>query len=259
MDAQDNPYDGSAAVVVPQNVEKVPLYHWRPGSRVLSVGSRDGASFAGDLPADEARSYRRPLSPEMIGVAAAQVGIDTWCASWTAALRYAQGLATLFASGLQHSVVVSAGRGDPQVLEYCLQQGVSAWVLLLSDDGDAHPLARRIMEAAPHLEVVIGLTHEQRPWAFADLPWERAAALHLLPARATIAVGAELHRREDSVRAALSPSLAIYDSRQQTTVCAHCGAELIWRHGGRSRLAEVDGERGQCARCAAPLPWLTGS
>ena len=55
-----NPYDGTAATIIPQNVEKVPLFHWRPGARLLAVGSRDGADFAGNLDTDRS-TYRRPL------------------------------------------------------------------------------------------------------------------------------------------------------------------------------------------------------
>ena len=43
---RNNAFDGSVVQLVPQQVEKLPLYHWKPGSRLLCVSSRDGAAFA---------------------------------------------------------------------------------------------------------------------------------------------------------------------------------------------------------------------
>ena len=169
----DNPYDGSAAMVVPQNIEKVPLFHWRPGSRVLSVGSRDGASFAGILPDDEQRTFRRRLSFELIAGAAHKVGIDTWSASWTASLRYPQGLQQLFDSGLPYSVVITSGHGEQSCLDACLGFGVDAWSLLIDLASPLPPLAPQIIAEGKHVEVCLGLSDERDQAVLGDVDWSR--------------------------------------------------------------------------------------
>ena len=95
------------------------------------MGSRDGAAFDGSLPEDEQRTFRRQLSPELIQTAAAKVGIDTWCAAWTASLRYPDGLKTLAASGLKSGILVTSGHGERSILDSCLNVGIDAISLLI--------------------------------------------------------------------------------------------------------------------------------
>ncbi|TVR40025.1 MAG: hypothetical protein EA402_14105 [Planctomycetota bacterium] len=253
-----HPYDGTAAVVVPQSVEKIPLYHWRPGARVLSVGSRDGTLFDGAIPADEARTFHRPLSPELISRAAERCGISTWAATWSESLRYPQGLQMLQDSGLRDGVVASAGQGSFELLTRLLDGAVAAWSLLIDASQPPPPLAKQILQEGRHVEVVLGLSGQPHAALMAALPWSQAAAIHLKPLRASLAVGQDLAAWEDAAMAALPGDSWVYHSRQQVTSCAACGAELVWRHAGKSRLAALKPASDNCAACAArsPIRWL---
>lgn len=257
-----NPYDGSAAVLVPQNIEKLPLYHWRPGSRVLSVGSRDGSRFDGVLPDDELRTYRRAIDPDLISRAGEQLSLTTWAATWTCSLAYPQGLGSLLSSALGEGIIQTAGFGDPALAASLLgSPQVAAWSLLVDVDFGLSELAQTIIAGAPHLEMLIGLSpavDDRRKLAcLKQICWERVSAVHLQPIRPTAAVGEQLHRWEDRMRAALPADLLIYDSRRQTTLCPHCQVELVWRSSGRSRLAAIQADSSQCMQCGqtSPLRW----
>ena len=239
MTVDGNPWDGSAAQVVPQAVERFPLFHWRPGARLLSVGSRDGASFAADWRAAEANTFHRPLTVDSLRIAADKLGVAGFAATWAESLRYPRGLDLLLAAaGDQPLIVASAGRGDPELLAALLPR-VDAWLLLVA--GEVGDLTRRILEGARHVEIHLGLDGAPLP----DLPWSRAAAVHLVPLRAA---GDPVARRDwyGAARAGLT-GVAIYDEDHPHSDCA-CGARLVWRSGGTSRRDALTGD-GRCRAC----------
>ena len=125
-DPAANPYDGSAAQIVPQNVEKIPLYHWRPGARLLMVGSRDGPRFDGDIDQAEANTFRRPLRETEIAEALGKMSLDGCCAAWSAALRYPLGIDMLLRCS-STVVIATPPIGDDALAESLLPR-VSAWL-----------------------------------------------------------------------------------------------------------------------------------
>lgn len=238
-----NPYDGTAATIIPQNVEKVPLFHWRPGARLLAVGSRDGADFTGDLHADRS-TYRRQVSVELLREAQAKQRLDGLLACWSASLAYGQGMTAVRAVRSGALVIATPGLGDPELLEQLLPE-VDAWLLLCPVIPG--PLAERIIAAGRHVEVLVGLVDDAVP----VLPWERVSAVHLCAVRP-----AEAERLDAwcvSARAALPTTLRIYDHHHPHTDCSGCGERIVWRHGGRSRIDGLDAA-GACKRCGTPSP-----
>ena len=254
FDDSVNPYDGTAAMVVPQNIEKIPLFHWRPGARSLSVGSRDGASFSGILPDDEQRTFRRTVSPDLIAGAAHKVGIDTWSASWTASLRYPHGLDQLFQSGLAYSVVCTAGYGEASCLSNALDSGVDAWSVLIDASADPAPLLSTILQHGRHVEISLGVSDHLNEALFAAINWSNVSAVHLVPLKTTLAVGLLLQGWEEHTRSFIPDGIITYDSRHQNTRCQQCGEELVWRSNGRSRLGAIDLESNCCSECGHPTP-----
>jgi hypothetical protein len=217
----------TAVTVVPQNIEKLPLYHWRPGARLLAVGSRDGASFAGDPQADR-NTFQRPLSVELLRTAVAKQRLDGLALSWAATLQQPAGVAVALAAEPAALVVATPAIGDPELLERLLPV-VDAWLLLVTSV-DPAPLAARILAAGRHVEVVIGLVDERVP----AHDWSRAAALHLCARRP--AEADNLDAWALAARAQLPATAFVYDDHHQHTACPACGERLIWRHSGRSRI-----------------------
>jgi len=241
MTTADNPWDGSAAQVVPQAVERLPLYHWRPGARLLSVGSRDGAAFAADWRAAEERTFHRALTRDTLRAAADKLGVAGFAATWAESLRYPRGLDALFAAaGGQPVIIASAGRGDPGLVAQLIPR-VDAWLLLVAGEPGAQ--IAPILAAARHVEIVLGLDGTPPP----DLPWTRAAAVHLAPLRAAADPLARRAWYADA-RTRLA-GVAVYDEDTQHSDCA-CGARLVWRSGGASRRDAL-GVDGRCTACGA--------
>jgi len=241
VNADGNPWDGTAAQVVPQAVERLPLFHWRPATRLLAVGSRDGASFSPDWRAAEERTFHRPLTVDGLCAAADKLGVAGFAATWAESLRYPRGLDTLLAAaGERPLIVASAGRGDADLLAALLPR-VDAWLLLIAGEPSEH--AARILAGARHVEVQLGLDGASPP----DLPWARAAAVHLVPLRAA---ADPLARRGwyAAARARLA-GVAVYDEDTPHSDCA-CGARLVWRSGGISRRDALAGD-GRCTSCGA--------
>lgn len=238
-----NPYDGTAATVIPQNVEKIPLFHWRPGARLLAVGSRDGADFSGDIHADRS-TYRRALSAAVLREAQAKQRLDGVLACWSASLDYPLGMSVLSTARSGALVIATPGIGDPELLEHLLPL-VDAWLLLCPVMPG--PLAQRILAAGQHVEVLVGLVDEHVP----ELDWEHAAAVHLCAVRS-----AEAERLDQwclAARTTLPAAVAIYDHHHPHTDCTGCGERIVWRHGGRSRIDGLD-TSGKCLSCATPSP-----
>jgi predicted RNA-binding Zn-ribbon protein involved in translation (DUF1610 family) len=100
------------------------------------------------------------------------------------------------------------------------------------------------------VEVLLGLDESG---SLPDLPMERAVAIHLVPRRPALAVGALLDDLCDHAIDALPGGPAIYDHRRQHSVCESCGETLIWRSGGRSRPDALDSNTGACANCGTPV------
>lgn len=234
----------SAATIVPTNVEKFPLYHWRPGARLLAVGSRDGADFSGNLLADR-NTFQRPVTPGLLTEAIAKQRLDGLAATWSASLADSTRIDALQAVEPAALVIVTPGLGDGALLDRLLPV-VDAWVLLVSGAGRLWD--RRILEHGKHVEVLLGLRSDLE---IPDLPWSRAAAVHLCAVRPAEADA--LDTWCEPVRARLLPQVAVYDHHHQHSDCRVCGERLVWRHAGRSRIDApvVDGFV-QCAVCARP-------
>ncbi|MBA3687155.1 MAG: hypothetical protein H0W72_18190 [Planctomycetes bacterium] len=232
-------HDGSAAQIVPRNVEKLPLYHWRPGARLLAVGARDGAAFAGDDAAD-ATSYRRPLDEATLIAAQAKLRTDGVCAAWSESLRHPLGLAMLRRCRKGALVIATAGSIGAALVDELLAEA-DAWVLLVASEPG--PLAKTIVARARHVEVQLAVDHGVAP----TLDWERIAAAHLCLRRAAAdpAVRAE---RYAAARATLPADLAIYDDFDSHSRCRGCEATLVWRAGGTARRDRL-ADDGRCADC----------
>ncbi len=234
-----NPYDGTAAQLVPQAVEKLPLLRWRPGSRLLVVGSRDGAAFAHDLEAAEGRSFRRPLDAALVAAAQARSGTVGLALAWSSTLAFPQSVDICLQACRGALVVCSNGHGDPGLLDRLLPLA-DAW--LLAAGPAPGPLAQRILAAGRHVEVLAGWSDAGQPLAPLDLT--RAVAVHLVPLTA-------VHASETPMRAALAAARSVwsgplYDEAHQRDDCP-CGEVLVWRSQGRSRLDALTAE----ARCRA--------
>ncbi len=230
-----------AATIIPTNVEKLPLYHWRPGARLLSVGSRDGAHFHGDRTAD-ANTYLRQVVPEQLREASGKLRLDGMVATWAGSLHEAAGIDAILAAAPAHLVIATPGIGDAAVLQRLLPV-VDAWLLLAP--ADPGPLATTILEQGRHVEVLVGLSGGAVP----ELPWQLAGAVHLVAERP-----AEADRLEtwiSDARPRFSAGLAVYDHHHVHTDCA-CGERLVWRAGGRSRLDAHDPATNRCRACGRP-------
>jgi len=240
-----NPYDGRAAQLVPLPVERLPLFHWRPQTRLLAVGSRDGAAFDDDIAVHERGTYQRRLDAGLLTAARARSGAAGVAATWCASLRFPVGLELLADAG-GPLVVATPPLGPLAVLHRWLPR-VDAWLLMLTAGGG--PLAAAIAGQGRHVEVVLGLDGDDR---LPDLPWERIAAVHLV-ARRPAGVEATVERAwSAAARARLPTRLAVYDADQPHSDCAGCGARLVWRQGGTARLDALDAVTGTCRTCARP-------
>jgi hypothetical protein len=234
-----NPYDGTAAQVLPVPVERLPLFYWRPGARLLYVGSRDGTTFDGDLAASEASTFRRPVHAGLLVQLHAKSGTAGVVCAWSESLRFPQGVAA--ARGTDGALVVcSGGRGDAGLLAELLPV-VDAWVLLT--DAEPGPLAPAILAGGRHIEVVLGLDGRAPP----ALAWRRAAAVHLTARRAAEAEA--LDGWCAAVRAAWpEPAVPLHDLHHPHSDCP-CGERLVWRSGARSRLDALDPATAACRVC----------
>ena len=248
-----NPYDGTAATVVPQNIEKLPLFHWRPGARLLAVGSRDGADFAGDLHTDRT-TFRRAVAHDLLVEAQAKQRLDGIVATWSESLAHPLGMATLRAARRGALVVAtpgtSSGTGsDNGALLADLLPEVDAWLLLCT--ATPGPLAERIIAGGRHVEVLLGLAEGA---AVPELPWDRVSAVHLCATRPAEAdnLDAWCVTARAALAAVVPATVRIYDPHHPHTDCSGCGERLVWRHSGRSRIDGITA--GACARCGAPSP-----
>ncbi len=235
-----NPYDGAAAQLVPQAVEKLPLLRWRPGTRLLVVGSRDGASFDHDLAAAEGRSFRRPLDPVLVAAAQARSGTGGLALAWSSTLAFPQAVDICLQACRGALVVCSNGHGEAGLLERLLPL-TDAW--LLAAGPAPGPLAQTILDRGHHVEVLAGWSDPAAPLPPLDLT--RAAAVHLSPL--TSAHGSEEPMRAAFDAARASWAGALYDEAHQRDDCP-CGEVLVWRSQGRSRLDAL-GPDACCTRC----------
>jgi hypothetical protein len=228
--------------VVPQNVEKLPLFHWRPGARLLTVGSRDGADFAGDPHADR-NTFQREVTPEFLAESRTKLHVDGLAATWSASLNEPTGIDTLLAAAADGPLVIATpGIGDATVLDRLLPR-VDAWLLLVT--ADEKPLDRRILAEGRHVEVLVGLAEGA---ALPALPWEQASAIHLCSVRT-----AEADRIDAwciDARPRLPAASSVYDHHHPHTDCRSCKERVVWRHGGRSRVdADVKNGVAVCRAC----------
>ncbi len=235
-----NPYDGTAAQLVPQAVEKLPLLRWRPGTRLLVVGSRDGASFDHDLEAAEGRSFRRALDPALVAAAQIRSGTAGLALAWSSTLAFPRSVETCIQACRGALVVCSNGHGDAALLERLLPL-TDAWLLVAGPQPG--PLAQRILDAAAHVEVLAGWSEPAGPLPPLDLT--RSAAVHLTPLTSA-------HGSEEPMLAAYTAARAgwpgaLYDEAHQRDDCA-CGEVLVWRSQGRARLDTL-GPDARCTRC----------
>lgn len=219
--------NATAVTVVPQNIEKMPLYHWKPGARLLAIGSRDGASFSGDPEADR-NTFRRPVSVALVREAIVKQRLDGVALTWAASLHQVAGVEVVLAAQPAAMVVATSGVGDEALLERLLPV-VDAWVLLLTTV-DPSPLAKQILADGRHVEVLVGLVDGSVP----SCDWSRAAAIHLCARRPAEADA--LDAWAVAARAALPTTSFVYDDHHQHTDCKGCGERIVWRHSGRSRI-----------------------
>ncbi len=233
----ENPYDGNAAVIVPQAVEKLPLFHWRPGARLLAVGSRAGTNFTPDLHRDEGSSFQRPFSAALLAEVLVKMPVAGVVATWCDSLWFPRGLATLAACELP-LIIATSGQGDP--LPWL--DKTAAWILWIDAAQKTPPTGvRDILGRGRHVEIVLGVDGSALP----DLPYENAAAVHLVPRQPS----ADPVLRRDwyvTARARLA-GLPVYDEDHAHTECG-CGAHLVWRSGGRSRIDALT-PAGTCQGC----------
>ncbi|MBA3846289.1 MAG: hypothetical protein H0X45_06575, partial [Planctomycetes bacterium] len=230
-------------------IEKLPLHHWRPGARALVVGARDGVAFDG---VDERGSFTRALTPELVAEAARKARVDAIAAWWSESLRQGEELSALseVATILHLPLIIgTSGHGEGEALARALPSA-AAWVLFATA---AHgPQAAAILAGGRHVEVVLGLDDDAIP----VLDYARAACIHLVPRRAA-AAPEDLELWRDHARAALPEGVAIHDDRSPHSDCP-CGARLIWRAGGRSRLDSLDPVSGRCRACARDAAIVLG-
>lgn len=243
MSGRPDAYDGTAAQLVPQAVEKLPLYRWRPGARLLVVGSRDGAAFDHDPPCHDGRSFRRPLTPELVAQAQARAGTDGLCLAFSSTLAFPRAVATCLEARRGALVVASNGHGEADVLARLLPLA-DAWLLVAGPQPG--PLAGRILAAGRHVEVLAGWADPAAPLPPLDLA--AAAAVHLVPLAAAQAGEEPLRAAFAAARAAWAGPL--FDEAHQRDDCA-CGAVLAWRSAGRSRLDALTPDA-RCAACGRP-------
>jgi hypothetical protein len=234
--------------MVPQAVEKIPLFHWRPGARLLVIGSRDGASFDDDVEAAEARTFHRRLDRATVATAVEKLRVEGVCAAWSASLLFPESLSVL-SSMPGRLVIATPAFGDEALLEPLFAR-VDAWLLLIG--ARPGPLARAILERGKHVEVALGLSGKGR---LPKLPWDRARAIHLAGRRIAIEAAVEGEWLA-SAREQLPSGIPVYDPSSTHTDCA-CGARLVWRSGGRSRLEALDLQGNACKKCGitAAFSW----
>lgn len=228
----------TVAQVVPQNVEKIPLYHWRPGARLLVIGDRDGAAFDGRDPGG--RSFERELGPSLLDSALERSRCDGLAAAWSCSLTQVAALDLLLAVPVP-VVVVTSGHGPASHLMRLLDR-VAAWCLLIGPEPGPH--ARRILQEGCHVEVLWGCDQTAPP----PVDLRPAAAVHIVNCRR-----ADATDRFAVARAFLAPEQAVYDERHSHSRCP-CGADLVYRYGGRSRIAELSADGRHCQVCGASVP-----
>lgn len=243
-----NSYDGTAAVIVPQAIEKLPFAHWRPGSRTLTVGSRSGTVFSPDMEREESSTFHRAISTELIAASAKKLGVNALAATWCESLWFPQGLATVAAAAEATSlplIVATNGLAEPATVVPWFDR-VAAWLVVV-DANNPGPAAAAIMAQGAHVEVLLGL--DKRTAALPNLPWSSVSAVHIVSlhpaddpeARRTWATQARAQFAQ------LADHLAVYDEDHVHTDCT-CGVRLIWRYGPKSRLEGLAAD-GSCTGC----------
>ena len=236
----------SAAQFVPQNAEKLPLYHWQPGARLLVVGSRDGALFD---PADssEEQSFQRPLSESLLVASHQRLGTDGLCAAWNTTLEQPGALRLMRDVSVAQScalTVITSGYGDAQLLAE-IAPSIHACVLLVS--AESGPLCADILRSIPHVEVVIGMSADLNLDTLPDL--SEAKAVHVVGRRLSDLIDPAWY---DQVRAWLPDTVPCYDDKHQHSICS-CGETLVWRTAGRSRLDAIEPGGSACTACGKPF------
>ena len=246
----------TAAQVVPQNVEKIPLYHWRPGARLLAVGSRDGAQFSPPEAADN-QSFQRPMSEALLTASQERLHTDGFAAAWEVSLQETAGLELLtqVARATDSSlVVVSSGFAAGEI-----SAQPDAYVLLIGHQPG--PDLAGLMQSEAHVEVVVGCSANFHPghasWrVLDDLPWAEVVAVHVVAERMADLVDPTWIGGVRDWLASLNLSAVpmVYGEKDQHTRCSGCGEVLIWRTNGRSRIDEaLDTHTGQCCHCQTLL------
>lgn len=246
-----NPYDGTAAQLVPLPVEKLPLFRWRPGARLLVVGSRDGATAEPDLARAEGTSFRRTLSPEMVAAALDKSGAGGICLAWSTTLLFPQAVAICLQARCGAIVACTSGHGDPALLDALLPV-VDAWQLVLGPSPG--PLAGRILAGSAHVEVLALWRDPAGPLPPIDLG--RARAVHLAPLDQAHAEESRMLAAHGAARDRLPADVPLYDEAHRRDDCP-CGATLVWRAAGRSRIDALAPD-GRCSACGRSHAFTLG-
>ena len=236
--------------MVPQAVEKLPLFRWRPGGRLLVVGSRDGAAFDHDLDHAEGLSFRRPLDTVLVAAAQARARCDGLALAWSSTLAFPLSVEACLQACRGALVVCSNGHGDAGLLERLLPLA-DAWQLVAGSTPG--PLAQRILDTGRHVEVMAGWVDPTTPLPPLDLA--RAVAVHLVPRSS--ALGSEEPMRAAYTAARGGFAGPLYDEAHQRDDCA-CGETLVWRTSGRSRLDALTAES-RCRLCRRGHTFILGA
>ena len=254
-------FDGTTVQIVPQNVEKLPLYHWRPGARLLSFGSRSGARFDGLLDSSEAQDFRRPLTTGLITASQEKMGTAGIVATWSTNWHYPNNLAMLWDAALGDKVLVGTAPQHTeqiQIAERYLPQA-DAWVWLWSaKDSCDSKFYSELVDMPRHCELVIGC---DGPIELPAMPWHMVKAVHIVAAHPHLPVHADYADWEQALLDQVPQSVASYAGKRQHSYCPHCQTELVWRSSGRSRLEALQWNEQQavCTACGNAVDFFLSS
>jgi pyruvate formate lyase activating enzyme len=262
-------------------VEAVPLYHWRPGTEVLSV-----SSFGANLPEEAtpflavppAEGESRWFSAEEVVDMALGQGVGTIACTAPEPAMWLEYLVDIGRRARDEGLAVVAATNG-YVLDRALADMTSllsaVTLVFLGGDAvyqalgaaagvgpvlaatDAFRAAGAHIEA--HVLVVPGKNDDAGALAecgrlLAERVRPRAVHLgsSLVPGRAA-PVGA-LRAAHERLRLAVAPLPVylsnVFDPVANDTPCPRCGATLVSRHGARVKLVKLD-PAGRCSACGA--------
>jgi hypothetical protein len=236
---------------VPLPVERLPLHRWRPGTRALVVGSRDGAAPDHDLARHDGTSFRRTLTPHLVRTAMERAGTSILALAFSSTLAYPQAVATCLEVA-DTVIACTNGWGEADVLDLLLPRTAACQLVLGPRPG---PLAARILAEAAHVEALACWSDPAHPLP-PQLDLTRVAAVHLAPMQQAHADEAAMAAAYAAARASLPAHLPLYDETHRRDDCP-CGATLVWRAGGRVRVDALMPDN-RCSACGRSHAYARG-